>query len=82
MEVTLSGSLSWILNLCVLVTTASIIILGTWLLFNYLVWEILVKHSLRFLKLYKVFVHFIFYRKRFEAWFKKYEGQIEPGAND
>ena len=81
MEVTLTGSLSWILNFCALVTIGSIIILGTWVILNYFVWEVLVRRSLKYLKLYKVFVHFIFYRRRFEEWFNKYEGKIEEGAN-
>lgn len=82
MEVTLTGSLSWIFNFCVLLTAGSIIILGTWIILNHFVWEVLVRYSLKLLRLYKTFVLFIYYRKRFEKWFKKYEGKLEDGAND
>ena len=77
-----SGGLSWILNFCVLVTVASILITGTWIILNYFVWDILVVRALKFLNLYKIFVHFIIYRKRYFKWAKKYEGKLEEGAND
>ena len=77
MEVTLDSALSWILTICVLVTTASIIILGTWIILNYFVWEVLARRSLRFLKLEKPFIQFIFYRKQFMEWVKEHEGETD-----
>lgn len=82
LDVTLTGALSWIFNICVLGTSGAIIILGTWAIMNRLIWEILVKQALIYLKLYKSFVRFLFYQKRFNKWYNKYEGKTEEGAND
>lgn len=82
MEVHLTGALSWVFNICVLVTAISIMLAGTWCIINFILWEILIRWSLLYLKHYKLFVHFIMYRKRYLEWAKKYEGKTEPGAND
>ena len=81
-QITLTGSLSWILKICVLVTTGSIILVGTWIIINFFIWEILVQYSMRYLRLYSLFIHFIKYNKRYAKWVKKYEGKMEDGAND
>ena len=82
MEVTLTGSLSWVFNFCVLATSITIILLGTWIILNHLIWDILIKRALSFLNLYKLFVHFLMYRERYYKWAKKYENTLEEGAND
>lgn len=82
MNTELSGSLSWVFNICVLGTSVIIILLGTWCVLNYFIWEILVRWAMQYLKLYKIFVHFIMYRRRYFEWAKKYEGKTEEGAND
>ena len=82
MNTELSGLLAWVFNICVLVTSIAIILTGTWCILNFVVWEVLLRWALNFLKLYKVFVHFIMYRKRYFEWAKKYEGKIEEGSND
>jgi hypothetical protein len=82
MNIELVGILKWIFTICVTATSVVIIITGTWIICNYIIWEVIIRSGLKFLKLYKVFVHFIYYRKRFEKWFNKYEGKYEPMAND
>jgi hypothetical protein len=82
MNTELTGILAWVFNICVLVTSIAIILTGTWCILNFVVWEVLLRWALNFLKLYKVFVHFIMYRKRYFEWAKKYEGKIEEGSND
>jgi hypothetical protein len=81
-SVNLTGGVALIFNICVLLTASVIILLGTWCIFNFFIWEVLLKWSFRFLKMYKLFVHFLIYRKRYFEWVKKYEGKIEEGAND
>lgn len=82
MQIILLGSLSWIFSIFVSGISIIIVILGAWIIINYFIWDILIRYSFKWLKVYKVFVHFIFYRKRYLEWAKKYEGKIEEGAND
>jgi len=79
---TLTGSLAWVFNLCVLITSAAVVLIGTWVVWEWFIWEVLIKSLLKSLRLYKIFVHFLMYRKRYFEWVKKYEGKIEEGAND
>jgi len=82
MNIELVGILKWIFTICVTATSVVIIIIGTWCVINWFIWNILVQYSLRWLNLYAIFLHFIKYNKRFLKWAKKYEGKIEEGAND
>lgn len=65
MHFEITGIVSWILNICLLTTLAVIIITGTWFVFNYILWEFIVGPCLRMLRLYKIFIHFVMYRKRY-----------------
>ncbi|MEO5991407.1 MAG: hypothetical protein ABIP68_07190 [Ferruginibacter sp.] len=82
MEIELSGILKWVFSVFITATGVTIIIAGAWNLFNYLLWELLIKTALRYLKMYKLFIHFLMYRKRYLKWQKKYEGKYEDGIND
>ena len=82
MTVELTGILGWVFNFCVLVVIISILLTGTWCILNWFVWNVLVQYSLRYLRLYGTFLHFLKYHKRYLKWAKQYEGKTEPGAND
>ncbi len=80
-ELTLTGGLAWIVNICILATIGSIVLLGTWCIFNYIIF-ILFQYSMRFFKMWGNFLNFCKYHKRYLKWAKKYEGKMEEGAND
>lgn len=79
---TLTGGISWIASICMLFTTAAIFLFGSWVILNFFVWDILVQYSMRYLRLYSLFIHFIKYNKRYAKWVKRYGGKMEEGAND
>ncbi len=66
----LHGALGWIAGFCVLFTTMAIILTGTWIVFQYLIWEILVKKIMQMFGIHKMFIQFIFYYRQFKEWRK------------
>ena len=82
MNIEITGPLGWVFVTCVGLVGSAILILGAWCILNWFIWNILVQYSLRWLRLYGTFLHFIKYHKRYLKWAKEYEGKTEPGAND
>ena len=82
MELELTGIVKWIFTVCVAVTTLSIIILGTWNILNYIIWQILLKRAFVWANIYPTFIRFIWFRKRFEKWLKEYKATLEEGVNE
>jgi hypothetical protein len=79
MNITLTGSLGWIFNLCVLTTAAIIIILGTFTLISTVIVWMIEKVAMQ-LNIWKHFAEYVYNRKRFKCWMKEHKktGLLNP----
>lgn len=64
MDFHFTGVIAYIISFIFVATAFVIVIVGAFCLWSYFIIEVLLKWTLRYLKLYKVFIEFIFERSR------------------
>lgn len=71
MTITLDGALGFIFTICTLATAVTIMVLGTYVLWSWLIFEKLLPKALMYLKLYHRFYWFIWAYERRKAFLRR-----------
>jgi hypothetical protein len=74
----LTGFLGQLTTFLILLVVYSSICLGLFLLSQYILWEILIRKTMIYLKAYRCFLEFIYYRKNILKWIEKNKEDSTP----
>lgn len=70
MSFSLHGLAGQALAFIILWTILSLLLLGLWQAWTWIVFEVFIKHTLKTFKMYLSFWRWIWYRRQFDEWFK------------
>jgi len=81
MLIQLDGILSYLLSIFTILTVATILILGTFILWNYIIWDILVSKVMGYFKVMDYFFDFCTNRRAYKQ-FVKYKDWLEKNKKN
>lgn len=70
MTFSLHGFAGSVLNFIFIATVLSIILLGLWQVWTWIIFEVFIKHTLKTFKMYNSFFNWIWHRRDFDNWYK------------
>lgn len=68
MNIEIHGIVGWICGICIGTTAVVAVLAGIWQIWNLFLFEIIIGSAFRWLRLYKTFGLFIYYRRRIIKW--------------
>lgn len=67
----LTGIPGQIASFVIIWTAFAAVLLGVWIIWEYILWQYMISGLLKRLKLYKIFIQFILHRREFKNWIKR-----------